>query len=247
MPRSSLSRFRSRSASSRGFLRPLQHHSFRVLLAPLLVLSVLLALPDVLAIGSIAVRFAWLLVISASLYALSTDRRVLRVAVVFAAVMLGFDWLSPWVQPYRFQLAHLVLVVLFFVWMVGVVLREVFVREAALDADALLGAVCGYLLLVIVFTNVHLLLETITSGSYLLHGAPLPADVAVRTALLHYFSAVTLTTLGYGDIVPATPVARLIAGGEALLGQLYVAIVIAAFVGREYRDAARRARHSGDS
>jgi voltage-gated potassium channel Kch len=247
MPRSSLSRFRRRSGSSRSLLRPLRRHSFRVLLVPLLVLHGLLALPDVLAIGSVAVRLAWLLLIGASLYALSGDPRVMRVAAVFAALLLGTDWLSSWVHPHRLQIAHLVLALVFFTWMVGVVLREVFVREAALDADALLGAVSGYLLLVILFAELHLLVETIAPGSFLLHGAPLPADLPTRTALLHYFSTVTATTLGYGDVVPATPVARLVAGSEALVGQLYVAIVIAAFVGREYRDAARRARHPGDS
>ena len=52
------------------------------------------------------------------------------------------------------------------------------------------------------------------------------------------FSTVTLTTVGFGDIVPVTPAARLVTGLEAMVGQLYLAVVIATLVGRV---AARRA------
>ncbi len=46
-----------------------------------------------------------------------------------------------------------------------------------------------------------------------------------------YFSNVTLTTLGYGDILPLSNLARMLANLEAMAGQLYVAIVIARMVG----------------
>jgi len=51
-------------------------------------------------------------------------------------------------------------------------------------------------------------------------------------AVFQYFSTITLTTVGYGDIVPVTPAARLVTGLEAIVGQLYLAVVIAILVGR---------------
>ena len=51
-------------------------------------------------------------------------------------------------------------------------------------------------------------------------------------------STITLTTVGFGDIVPVTPAARLVTGLESMVGQLYLAVVIATLVGRV---AARRA------
>ena len=49
---------------------------------------------------------------------------------------------------------------------------------------------------------------------------------------LLYYSFVTLTTLGYGDITPIHPVARTLAYLEAVIGQLYIAVLIASLVGR---------------
>jgi voltage-gated potassium channel len=51
-------------------------------------------------------------------------------------------------------------------------------------------------------------------------------------ASFQYFSTTTLTTVGFGDIVPVTPAARLVTGLEAITGQLYLAVVIVTLVGR---------------
>ena len=54
----------------------------------------------------------------------------------------------------------------------------------------------------------------------------------ILIAVFQYFSTITLTTVGYGDIVPVTSAARLVTGLEAIVGQLYLAVVIATLVGR---------------
>jgi voltage-gated potassium channel Kch len=75
-------------------------------------------------------------------------------------------------------------------------------------------------------------------GSYQTNGPPLSTlSNAMLIATFQYFSTVTLTTVGFGDIVPVTPAARLATGLEAIVGQLYLAVVIATLVGRA---AARR-------
>jgi len=56
-----------------------------------------------------------------------------------------------------------------------------------------------------------------------------PGQLDLQTAI--YFSFVTLATLGYGDIVPVTPTARGFAVSEAILGQLYLAVLVARLVG----------------
>jgi len=72
-------------------------------------------------------------------------------------------------------------------------------------------------------------------GSYLYQGESL--SVALKghpevdaLAFLLYFSVVTLTTLGYGDIAPAVPAARMLCSLEAVIGQLFVAVFIARLV-----------------
>jgi hypothetical protein len=101
-----------------------------------------------------------------------------------------------------------------------------------------LGALCGFVLILMVFMHLHGLLGALNPGAYQTNGPPLSAcsDVML-VAIFQYFSTVTLTTVGFGDIVPVTPAARLATGLEAIVGQLYLAVVIATLVGRV---AARR-------
>ena len=61
---------------------------------------------------------------------------------------------------------------------------------------------------------------------------PIPLQPGVLRSDLLYFSLVTLVTLGYGDIVPVTPLARMVAAFEGVVGQFYVAAVVAMLVGR---------------
>ena len=89
---------------------------------------------------------------------------------------------------------------------------------AALDAYLLAGIFCGML---------HFEIEHAWPGSYVANGAPMPA-FPLATAV--YFSFVTLATLGYGDIVPQSEVARGVTVVEAIAGQLYLAVLIARLV-----------------
>jgi voltage-gated potassium channel Kch len=89
------------------------------------------------------------------------------------------------------------------------------------------------MMIVTIFTRVHGLLEALYPGSYHADGPPLSARSEMSlVAVFQYFSTVTVTTVGFGDIVPVTPAARLATGLEAIVGQLYVAVVIATLVGR---------------
>ena len=89
-------------------------------------------------------------------------------------------------------------------------------------------------LLALAFTLVHLALEQYEPGSYLRDGLALSAPEnlthgKLSTSLI-YFSFTTLTTLGFGDISPARPVAEMLTSAEAVIGQLYVAIFIGGLV-----------------
>lgn len=65
-------------------------------------------------------------------------------------------------------------------------------------------------------------------------------DRALTGAEMIYYSFVTLTTLGYGDIVPVSPSARSLATLEALTGQLYLTVLVARLVGLQITHSARR-------
>jgi hypothetical protein len=89
------------------------------------------------------------------------------------------------------------------------------------------GAIAGYLLLGLTWANLYELLALRLPGAFS------GAEFAGTTYRWVYFSFVTLTTVGYGDVIPIHPLARSFANLEALTGQLYPAILLARLVSLE--------------
>ncbi len=92
------------------------------------------------------------------------------------------------------------------------------------------GAIAAYLLIGLVFACLYDLLHGVNPGAFL-HSGGAPEEGRVVNYL--FFSFVTLTTTGYGDVVPVHPLARSLAILEALIGQLYLAILLARLVSLE--------------
>jgi hypothetical protein len=119
------------------------------------------------------------------------------------------------------------------------VLRYVFDRRQ-LDADGLFATVSGYILVAILFAQIYTLILLWDPQS--LSATPALADQTPQQlqADLIYYSLITLATVGYGDVLPVSDVARTVAVVEATVGQFYVAVIVAAFVGMY---ASRRGNH----
>ncbi len=114
--------------------------------------------------------------------------------------------------------------------LVFLVLNRVF-RAGPITVQRIEGAVAVYLLFGLMWAELYEFLELLHPGAFQIAGGS--AGAGDRFSPLLYFSFITLTTLGYGDIVPAHPVARSLAMVEALTGQLYPAILIARLVSME--------------
>jgi hypothetical protein len=103
----------------------------------------------------------------------------------------------------------------------------------AVSADTLAGAFCGYVLIGVVFGHLYCIVDAVAPESFRTQ-AELGEQLATaqhRRYLLSYYSFITLTTVGYGDIFPASSAARSLACLEALLGQFYIAVVMAELIG----------------
>ncbi|HKE23604.1 MAG TPA: ion channel [Bryobacteraceae bacterium] len=92
------------------------------------------------------------------------------------------------------------------------------------------AALSAYLLAGQIFGVGYWQIGQLRAGSFAAAGVPAAAG-ALDLPTCVYFSFVTLATLGYGDIVPLTPTARSLAASEAIIGQLYLAVLIARLVG----------------
>jgi hypothetical protein len=110
------------------------------------------------------------------------------------------------------------------------------VRIEHVSLDTILGGICVYLLIGETFAYLSSMMELLSPGSYLEagHSLRIPPNVdhlLGRRPELTYFSFLTLTTVGYGDIVPVAPLARVLVMLEAILGQIFLATFLAFLVG----------------
>jgi hypothetical protein len=111
----------------------------------------------------------------------------------------------------------------------GMTLKQT-LRPGPVTVYRVIGGIAGYLLIGFAWPLAYQLLEEKVPGA--IHFEPgLPAALTQQAGHWIYFSFVTLTTVGYGDVQPVHPVARTLAVSEALVGQLYIAILIATLVG----------------
>ena len=117
-------------------------------------------------------------------------------------------------------------------------------------SERVYGALCAYLFIGILFSLVYAHLEYRYPGSFNLGNEALIAAAsseAETVQVFTYYSFVTLTTLGYGDITPVSEHARTLAWLEALIGQLYLAVMVATLVGLKVSEArAEAAAGRGD-
>jgi hypothetical protein len=98
-------------------------------------------------------------------------------------------------------------------------------KPGPVSTHRLLGACSAYMLFGLAWGHAYELVATLSPGAF--RGAIEP-DLADSNFV--YFSFVTLTTAGYGDITPVSPVARSLASAEALMGQLYPALLLGRMV-----------------
>jgi hypothetical protein len=190
-----------------------------------LLLIVTFVLPPLLPPGSgrsLAGDVAYTLLLISGVLALG-ERRLARVllmpvALVTLAADLG-SWVVPVPQPWV-QGTSLLSLLLFLAVVLGQTLRS-----GPITFHRLNGAVAAYLLLGLIWAYAYSLVA-------LLHPAAFSGPVSPMDGprAFFYFSFVTLTTVGYGDVLPVHPVARSLAMLEAVTGPLYLAILIARLV-----------------
>ncbi len=197
---------------------------YRILLAVLLVTILLQPLLTGLASGEAVQILAYGAILAGGVYATRPQPWVSALCWALAFVLVGLSWYFLFSGPSELTVALVVVTFLFGTFTASRTLITL-VSAPAADADALAGAVFGYFLLVVGWALFFQALETWSPGAF-----ALAADGDPFTELL-YFSLVTITTLGYGDISPITPFARISAGLEAAMGTLYIAILVARIVG----------------
>src|SRR5262245_24197549 len=167
------------------------------------------------------------LIFLAGVAALSWRNALVRLFIFAAAGNVAVRLANLVLPDATLRLADTLLTMTGLALLAALVLWQVFL-PGRIDLHRLLGAIGAYLLIGLFFAQVFRLIAQWVPGAFLVHGVPLDYDTVVP--LFRYYSFVTLTTLGYGDLIPVHPVARSMTVLEALTGVLYPAVLIARLV-----------------
>ncbi|MCZ6857449.1 MAG: potassium channel family protein [Gemmatimonadetes bacterium] len=204
---------------------------FRFLFAALMILVAVMPFlrPGALGAGILQVLFTLLLF--SGLYAVSDGKRALVVASAFAGPALVFLWAGRFMVNTALDGIGALLLAGFLVFTATEILKYI-VRARRVTSELIFGAVCVYLMMGIVGALLFAVLDLWSPGSLALPaGAGSGVGDATHFSAVAYYSFVTLTTLGYGDITPVSRLARSLSTMEAVTGQLYLAVLVARMVG----------------
>ena len=169
------------------------------------------------------------------IYAVSQKKRDLFVACFLALPALVGRWLLLFTTHQVIFLVSTVFALSFFVFTAAIILSHV-VRARRVTADTISAALCSYLLIGMVWAVLYTVMEFLHPGSFSL---PPRQQVSANEDLLFkfqfsrfvYYSFVTLTSTGFGDITPRAAPARAFSMLEAIIGQFYIAVLISRLVG----------------
>jgi len=173
-----------------------------------------------------------LIVILTGVLAVSRDRKLLWITFTLAGCTLGVSWWSQLSQAKNLFVLNDALFALFFAYVAGVIICDIG-KTDGVTVDTIIGAVCAYLMIGAVFGFLYSLTELTIPGSF--YAA---AENGINSSPLRhrdypnliYYSFVTLSSVGFGDIVPVSRMARLLTWTESVFGQFYMAILVARLV-----------------
>jgi hypothetical protein len=203
---------------------------FQFLLAFLLLLLTVVPFLKISALADIVVTILFFV----ALMAFTEKRVLLYVFMILVVAAHSCGWGAYWTGSQVLIVVSKLLDIAFILIASGFILKIVF-RAREITVETIAGAICVYLFIGIFWADVYALVEIANPGSFSLlkDGAQETMQVVTqRASQFNYFSFVTLSTLGYGDITPLTRPAQGLATMEAILGQLFLAVLIARLVGQ---------------
>lgn len=187
----------------------------------LLILLILTAVLESYKYSYVVLNTLSTIVIIAGVYAASENKRSIYILLILALPWFISEWFfltSP----------NTVFLSFFFFLFVTFTLLNMIIKTKEITQNTLYGAVCAYLLLGLLWASIYGLINHLAPGS-IFHGSGVTGEMTSNDII--YFSYTTLTSLGYGDISTVTPAGRIMSVLEAVIGQLFIAFMVARLIG----------------
>ncbi len=162
------------------------------------------------------------------IWSVVNQRRWFVVGVVLSLIGISITIMDASLDLPELRLVGIAVVLPFYSLTAVLALRYVFSNKRKVDFNILMGAICVYMLMGIIWAIMYSFLNVLIPGSF--SGLSVESEEG-RLLEFIYYSFVTLTTLGYGDLLPVSSIARAFAYLEAVIGQIYVAVLVAGLVG----------------
>jgi hypothetical protein len=172
-----------------------------------------------------------------AIYAMA-EKRHFRIVVVASLATCLVILLSLFTDSFFVELLNPVLNVVSLSIILSITLHHS-LSSSIVDRDRIFAVIAGYLMLGIIWAYLYGIVEALAPGSFSMGGDGHISNVGDGNVELLYFSFVTLTTLGYGDVSPVLPFAQSLAVLEAATGILYIAVLVASLMGQVHGTAAR--------
>lgn len=203
---------------------------FLFLLLSLVLLFVISPILADLNVITLFLEIFMTLVMILALGASQENKPLIVTALILAIPAVMFGWLAQFVS-WQSIITINTFFDLVFLLFIFVNLMRIILTSKRVTTHVIYGAMCAYLILGFTYSELYMLLIIINPASFTFsNGSFVSVDTFRNIVDVFYFSFVSLTTLGYGDITPVTSISRMFSSLEALTGQLFVAVVIARLV-----------------
>jgi hypothetical protein len=199
---------------------------FFILLVSLMGLMVISPMSEEVIILRLLLDIFITLVFISCIYAVSNKKIVVRISFALALPMFVSMW-GPGIAKTPFlALIGDLFGILFMAFIVFEILSFIF-KERDVSANIIYASIVSYLLLAVMWAFIYKVIESLQPGSF-----SVPHHlVGEGRSLFSYYSFVTITTLGFGDITPIKGAARAFSVLEAVVGQIYLVVLVARLVG----------------
>jgi hypothetical protein len=171
------------------------------------------------------------LAILSALINVKHHRKVKIAAVICSIPVLCLSWTEFFFGGESFFVVNMMFTIAFLGVCTASILYDV-ILYARVTAETLRGVVCAYFLIAFLFAYIYYLIAYLIPESFLISNPPtLPMAAQTHHAsVMMYFSFVTLLTIGFGDIVPLRDISQTFVILEGIIGQFYIAILVARIV-----------------